>query len=202
MGKLVIGLTGGIGSGKTAVSDHFQSLGITIVDADKAARVVVQPGQPALEKIRRHFGDSVIDPEGALDRAALRKVVFNDAAERKWLEELLHPLIREQIGRELTESTSSYTILVSPLLVETKQADFVQRILVVDTTEQRQIERTMLRDDNSEEQVRNIVGAQSSREARLATADDVIVNDEDLDALYKKVNALHEKYLSLAESYD
>ena len=201
MSKLVIGLTGGIGSGKTAVSDHFHSLGITIVDADQAARVVVEPGQPALEKIHQHFGDSVIQQDGSLDRASLREIVFKDAGERKWLEELLHPLIHQQISKELADSCSAYTILVSPLLVETRQSDFTQRILVVDVTEEKQIERTMLRDNNSEQQVRNIVNAQTSREARLASADDVIINDGDLDTLYEKVNALHEKYLALAEAY-
>ncbi len=201
MGRLVIGLTGGIGSGKTAVSDHFQSLGITVVDADQAARVVVEPGQPALVKIHKHFGDLVIKQDGSLDRAGLREIVFKDAAERKWLEDLLHPLIHQQISKELAESSSAYTILVSPLLVETRQADFTQRILVVDTTQEKQIERTMLRDNNSEQQVRNIVSAQTSREARLASADDVIINDSDLDSLYEKVDALHKKYLALAESH-
>jgi dephospho-CoA kinase len=196
----VVGLTGGIGSGKTAVSDYFKTLGITVVDADEASRIVVEPSKPALEDIRQHFGNSVIQSDGTLDRAALRTRIFEDSAERQWLEQLLHPLINQQIQDELKASTSPYAILVSPLLVETGQSRFTQRTLIVDVEVDRQIERTMTRDNNSEEQVRNIINAQTSREERLAIADDVILNDQSLDALYAKVDELHEKYLQLAKN--
>jgi len=196
--KFVVGLTGGIGSGKTAVSDRFQALGIVIVDADIAARVVVEPGRPALDEIQKHFGESIIQDDGNLDRAALREKVFRDEKERKWLEQLLHPLINEQIRTELDESSSPYTILVSPLLIETGQSRFTHRILVVDVPLQKQVERTMARDNNSEEQVRNIIKVQTSRDERVARADDIILNDEDLNKLDQSVSDLHENYLKLA----
>jgi len=196
--KFVVGLTGGIGSGKTAVSDRFHALGIVIVDADIAARVVVEPGKPALDEIQKHFGESIIQHDGNLDRAALREKVFRDEKERKWLEQLLHPLINEQIRTELSESSSPYTILVSPLLIETGQSRFTHRILVVDVPLEKQIERTMARDNNSEEQVRNILKVQTSRDERVASADDIILNDEDLNKLDQSVSDLHENYLKLA----
>lgn len=198
MSKFVVGLTGGIGSGKTAVSDRFQALGIVIVDADIASRVVVEPGKPALQEIQKHFGATIIQADGSLDRAALREKVFKDEQERKWLEQLLHPLINEQIRKELSTSSSPYTILVSPLLIETGQFRFTHRILVVDVPLEKQVERTMVRDNNSEEQVRNIIKAQTSRDERVASADDIILNDGDLDKLDKSVADLHAKYSAMA----
>jgi len=196
--KFVVGLTGGIGSGKTAVSDRFHGLGIVIVDADIAARVVVEPGQPALKEIQKHFGETIIQADGSLDRAALREKIFSDEQERKWLEQLLHPLINEEIRKELSASSSPYTILVSPLLFETGQSRFTHRILIVDVPLEMQIERTMARDNNSEEQVRNIIDAQTSRDERVASADDIILNDGDLIKLDSGVADLHAEYLTLA----
>jgi dephospho-CoA kinase len=196
--KFVVGITGGIGSGKTAVSDRFQNMGITIVDADLASRVVVEPGKPALTDIKAHFGEHIIQPDGNMDRAALRDKVFKDVQERKWLEQLLHPLINEEIRSQLSISSSPYTVLVSPLLVETGQANFTQRILVVDVPMETQIQRTMARDNNTEEQVRNIITAQTSREQRLSSADDVILNDQGLQKLDERVAELHALYLQLA----
>lgn len=193
----VVGLTGGIGSGKTAVSDRFRALGINIVDADIASRIVVEPGKPALKAIQKHFGATVIQADGSLDRAIMREKVFKDKQERKWLEQLLHPRINEEIRKELATSASPYTLLVSPLLIETGQSRFTQRILVVDVPLEQQIERTMARDNNSEEQVRNIIKAQTSREERVASADDIIVNDQDIDQLDRSVSELHTKYLKL-----
>ena len=198
----VIGITGGIGSGKTAVSDRFAELGIKVVDADVAARVVVEPGRPALDEIREHFGAETIRPDGSLDRAALRSKVFEDANERKWLETLLHPLINQHIREELASADSAYAVLVSPLMFETGQHRLTHRILVVDVPESVQLERTMARDANSEPQVRAIMAAQSSREARLELADDVIVNDRGLDVLDAEVNRLHERYLELARHHE
>ena len=195
---LVIGITGGIGSGKTAVSDRFAARGITVVDADLASRVVVEPGRPALAAIAEHFGSDVITPDGALDRAALRQRVFADSAERRWLEALLHPLIGEEIRAGLARSTSAYAILVSPLLFESGQVEMVDRVLVVDVPESLQVTRTAARDGNSEDQVRAIMAAQADRATRLARADDVIANDGSLDDLDRQVEALHQHYLKLA----
>lgn len=194
----VIGITGGIGSGKTAVSDRFAERGITIVDADVASRTVVEPGRPALARIAEHFGDALIAQDGSLDRAALRAKVFADEGERRWLEALLHPLIAEEIQRGLAEATSPYAMLASPLLVEAGQDRYVDRVLVVDVPEDVQLARTMARDGNSEEQVRRIIAAQSARSDRLARADDVIENTGSLADLDAAVAALHERYLERA----
>ncbi|MCC5886835.1 MAG: dephospho-CoA kinase [Gammaproteobacteria bacterium] len=197
---LVIGITGGIGSGKTAVSDRFAARGIVVVDADLASRVVVEPGRPALDAIREHFGEGVINPDGSLDRAALRSKVFADPAERRWLEQLLHPLIGEEIRNGLETAASPYAVLVSPLLFEAGQVSLVDRVLVVDVPEDLQVERTAARDGNSAEQVRAIMAAQADRSTRLARADDVIVNDRGLDELDAAVEALHQRYLELAQA--
>lgn len=195
----VVGITGGIGSGKTAVSDLFAARGITVVDADLASRVVVEPGRPALASIREHFGDDVIQADGSLDRAALRQRVFADEAERRWLETLLHPLIGEEIRSGLENAGSPYAVLVSPLLFEAGQVEMVNRVLVVDVPEALQVQRTAARDGNSEEQVRAIMAAQADRETRRSRADDVIVNDGSLEDLDQQVGQLHEQYLALAE---
>src|SRR5262245_56658127 len=194
----VVGITGGIGSGKSAVSDRFKRLGIKVVDADIASREVVKPGQPALATISQHFGADVIQADGSLDRARLRALVFAKPDERLWLERLLHPLINEYLRRELASATSAYAILVSPLLKDTGQSRFTHRILVVDVPEEVQLSRTMARDSNDETQVKAIMAAQTSRESRLAIADDVIQNDGGFDALDAAVAQLHERYLTLA----
>jgi dephospho-CoA kinase len=198
----IVHITGGIGSGKTAVADRFAALGITIVDADVAAREVVGPGTDAFAAIRARFGDRVVAADGALDRAALRRLVFDAPAERVWLEQLTHPRIGEYIRNALTSATSPYVIHVSPLLAERgHKRGRAQRTLVIDAPEAVQIERTMARDANSEAQVRAIMAAQASRSQRLAIADDVIVNDGDLDALDAVVVNLHERYLELARQH-
>lgn len=197
---LIIGLTGGIGSGKTAASDHFQQLGITIVDADVASRTVVEPGRPALQKIAERFGPEMIQEDGGLNRALMRTRVFSTEEDRLWLESLLHPLIAEEIIQGLQNSKSPYSILVSPLLLETAQVTMAERVLVIDVPVELQVERTMSRDNNSEEQVRAIVAAQSDRQQRLSKADDVIINDQDLKHLHQEVEKLHQTYLKLAEN--
>jgi len=196
---LVIGITGGIGSGKTAVTDEFSELGITVVDADIAARTVVEAGKPALNEIALHFGKEILLPNGELDRAALRVIVFKQPEQRQWLEKLTHPLIREEIINGLKQAKSSYVILASPLLIESNQYKLTHRVLVVDTPEELQIKRTVKRDNNNEEQVRAIINAQSSREKRLSFADDVVVNDQDLSYLHSQVNVFHERYLKLSQ---
>ena len=197
----VIGLTGGIGSGKTAAADRFEALGITVVDADLASRAVVEPGQPALTKIAEHFGDDILLSEGAsageLDRTKLRHKVFADENERKWLQGLLHPLINQYLADHLNAATSPYAMLVNPLLLETRQDTWCARVLVIDVPEEMQIARTMARDANTREQVENILAAQMSRADRLARADDVIVNDKDLNHLHHEVDKLHERYQTL-----
>ncbi|MBU3071017.1 dephospho-CoA kinase [Aestuariicella sp. G3-2] len=194
----VVGVTGGIGSGKTAVSDRFAELGIVVVDADVASRVIVEPGRPALAKIAEHFGSDILQTDGTLDRAKLRTAVFKDPAERKWLEALTHPLIREEILSGLRNATSPYALLVSPLLVESGQNQLTQRVLVVDVPEELQLERTVNRDNNSPDQVKAIMAAQASRQQRLDSADDVIVNDGSLEQLHQQVDTLHQKYLEMS----
>jgi dephospho-CoA kinase len=193
----ILGLTGGIGSGKSAVAQHFIDLGVHLVDADHAARWVVEPGKPALSTIVEHFGPAVLQADGQLDRTALRNRIFADAAERRWLEALLHPLIGQEIAQHLARAESPYAILVSPLLVESGQHKLAQRILVVDAPEQLQVQRTMARDQSSSEQVQAILKAQASREERLRHADDVLLNDQDLSWLQAEVERLHSFYLTL-----
>jgi dephospho-CoA kinase len=193
----ILGLTGGIGSGKSAAAQCFVDLGIHLVDADNAARWVVEPGRPALAQIVEHFGADVLQADGALNRAALRELIFKDPQQRVWLEGLLHPLIREEIRQYLARAESPYAILVSPLLLETSQHQMVQRVLVIDVPEAVQIERTVLRDKTNEAQVRAILKAQASREERLSRADDVIVNDRDPAWLKSEVERLHYFYLTL-----
>ena len=193
----ILGLTGGIGSGKSAAAQHFRALGVHLVDADDAARWVVEPGRPALAEIAAHFGVEVLQPDGRLDRAALRARVFENAEERRWLERLLHPLIRQEIRSYLERASSPYAILVSPLLVETDQHTMTQRILVIDVPESLQLERAMQRDQADRKQVEAIIKAQASREERLRHADDVLVNDRDLSWLQAEVERLHRFYLTL-----
>lgn len=195
---MIVGVTGGIGSGKSAVTQRLEALGITVVDADLAARVVVEPGRPALQAIADHFGTGILAADGSLDRAALRQKVFADEQERRWLEQLTHPLIGEEILAQLQASTSAYTVLSSPLLLETTQKDLVDTVVVVDVPEAVQLERTMSRDDNDEAQVRRIMAAQISRDDRLALADIVIDNSGPLDALDGHVAALHSQLLEQA----
>ncbi|AZD81915.1 dephospho-CoA kinase [Pseudomonas chlororaphis] len=193
----ILGLTGGIGSGKSAAAQHFIDLGIHVVDADHAARWVVEPGRPALARIAEHFGDSVLQADGQLDRAALRKLIFEVPQQRLWLEALLHPLIADEITAHLARAESPYAILVSPLLIESGQYAMTQRILVIDVPQQLQIERTLQRDRISEQQIQAILKAQATREDRLSHADDVLVNDRDLAWLHSEVERLHHFYLTL-----
>ena len=198
--NLVVGVTGGIGSGKSAVTERFEKLGITVVDADLAARVVVEPGKPALNAIAKHFGQAIIDPDGSLDRTALRSKVFSDEEERRWLEQLTHPLIGQEILAQLSASNSPYTILSSPLLLETSQGDLTDCIVVVDVSPETQLQRTMQRDDNDEAQVQRIMAAQMPREERLARADFVIDNSRSLAELDSAVEQLHKDFLIRAKT--
>ena len=196
---LVIGITGGIGSGKSAVTDRFEQHGITVVDADKAARVIVEPGRPALQSIAEHFGDTILLPDGTLDRAALRTKVFTDDNERHWLEQLTHPLIGQEILDQLAAATSPYTILSSPLLLETSQKALTDLVVVVDVPEEIQLARTVARDDNDEAQVKRIMAAQMARSERLDKADIVIDNNRTLKELDELIAELHGEFLARAE---
>jgi len=196
---LIIGLTGGIGSGKSVASDKFKSLGITIVDADVASRTVVEPGKPALKEIEDHFGSGIITAEGKLDRNNLREIIATDPEERKWLESVLHPKIGEQITKEISESTSVYTLFVAPLLLETNSQEMCSRVVVVDVPKDVQIRRTAKRDKVSPNQVEQMVAAQMEREKRLEKADDVLLNSGTIEDLETQVEELHKKYIKMAE---
>lgn len=195
----IVGLTGGIGSGKTAASDYFaQTYDIEIVDADIVAREVVMQGQPALHTIVEHFGVTVLQEDGSLNRAALRQIVFSDPQQRKVLESITHPAIRAMIQHKLSLSTSPYTLLVSPLLFESGQYQFAQRNLVIDVNEELQWQRASMRDNVTAEQIKQIMTAQLSRQERLKRADDIVINNGDLAYLHLQLDELHQKYLSLA----
>ena len=197
---LVVGITGGIGSGKSAVTRCFEQRGITVVDADVVARMVVEPGTPALAAIAEHFGADILQADGSLDRAALRSRVFSDETQRHWLERLTHPLIGQEILDQISASRSPYTILSSPLLLDTGQKDLVDCVVVVDTPEELQLSRTVQRDSNDEAQVKRIMAAQMGREDRLERADMVIDNSRSLEELDDQVEELHKEFLLRAET--
>lgn len=196
----VVGLTGGIGSGKTAASDYLSSLGIDVVDADIVARDVVALGQPALAQIAQHFGSDILQADGCLNRGALRTVVFNNPAERKVLEAITHPAIRQEILQRLTSSVSPYTLLVSPLLFESGQYHFAHRNLVIDASEDLQRQRAAMRDGVSSEQISSIMAAQLTRSERNRRADDIVINHGDLNDLYQQLHAVHQQYLQLSQT--
>ena len=198
--SFILGLTGGIGSGKSAASQWFEAQGITVVDADIVAREVVQKGQPALLKIQNHFGDWAIQANGELDRKALREHIFKAPEARKVLEGITHPAIRESIIAQLRAATSPYAILVSPLLFETHQHQLTQRTLLIDAAVELQIQRASQRDGQSIEQIEKIIQVQMSREEKLKHADDVVINDGHLNHLYNQLQPLHQQYLAMAQA--
>lgn len=192
------GITGGIGSGKSAVTDRLADKGIVVVDADLAARTVVEPGTPGLAAIVDRFGTGILQPDGRLDRATLRERIFADPEERRWLEQLTHPLIGEEIRRQLAAAQSAYVVLSSPLLLESSQHTWVDCIVVVDVPESVQVARTIARDGNSEDLVRRIMAAQLPRDERRARADIIVDNSQSLESLDERVAALHEELLRRA----
>lgn len=195
---LRVGVTGGIGSGKTALTDWLTEKGITVVDADLAARVVVAPGQPALAEIIAAFGDEYLLPNGQLNRAALRKLVFEDADKRKALEAMTHSRIREELIRQLAAADSAYVVLSSPLLLESGQSELIDVSVVVDAPEATQIARTMERDGNDQALVEGIMAAQLDRETRKSRADIVIDNSASLTELHEQATILHQTLLARA----
>jgi dephospho-CoA kinase len=193
---LRIGLTGGIASGKSTVAELFGEHDVPIIDTDIIARQLVQPGKRALGEIRDTFGDGVFDAGGRLDRGALRKIVFSDVCQRNKLESILHPKIRDEAIAQSATADGTYQIIVVPLLVESPLREFVDRVLVVDCEEDTQLRRLLARDAENEDEARRILAAQASRHDRLAIADDIISNNDDLASTRQQVDALHQQYLS------
>ncbi|MCP9267739.1 dephospho-CoA kinase [Xenorhabdus sp. XENO-1] len=196
----IIALTGGIGSGKTIISNVFSSLGVPLIDADIIAREVVAPGSPALQAIAEHFGADILLPDGSLNRALLRQKIFAVPAEKQWINALLHPLIHTETQQQLRQVTAPYAIWVVPLLIENNLMHLADRILVVDVPPEVQISRTMTRDGVSREQVESILAAQANRHERLEKADDVIFNHHNEQDIISRVVELHQQYLKQAES--
>jgi dephospho-CoA kinase len=195
----ILGLTGGIGSGKSAASHWFETQGIQVVDADIVAREVVEPNQPALYAIQAAFGDWVLDKTGALNRKALREHIFQHADARKIVESITHPAIRQSILQQLQNATSPYVILVSPLLLETNQHELTDRVLLIDASEDLQIERASQRDRQSIQQIQQIIQAQMPRKKKQQLAHDIVLNDGHLNHLYAHLEPLHQNYLSMAQ---
>jgi dephospho-CoA kinase len=199
--RLRVGLTGGIASGKSTVSQRFVELGVPVIDADLAARAVVEPGTPGLALVAERFGPSVLDANGRLDRAVLRNLIFKDPASRKALDAILHPLIRAAMEKQAENVHGPYLVMAIPLLIESgNPRDRVDRVLVVDVDEAVQLQRVQARDGSSAEQAGAILAAQSSRSARLAEANDVLPNSTTVADLRQAVDRLHEKYLQMAQS--
>jgi dephospho-CoA kinase len=198
---LRIGLTGGIASGKSTVTQRFAELGVPVIDADVASRNVVEPGKPGLAQVVQRFGGGILDADGRLDRRALRNLIFEDSSLRQALDAILHPLIRAEMEREAAQATAPYVVMAIPLLVEGGSAGKrVDRVLVVDADETLQIQRLQARDGSSEQQARAILSSQATRAARLSHADDVLLNAGSVAELRQAVDRLHAQYLQLAQS--
>ncbi len=197
---LRIGLTGGIASGKSTVADMFADLGIPVIDTDVIAREVVEKGAPALAEIREAFGDTVFNDDGSLNRQVMRRLVFANDDQRLHLESILHPRIREAAVEQAEKVTAPYIIIVVPLLVESPMQQLMDRVLVVDCSEDVQLSRLMMRDAENEQQARSMIAAQASRDERLAIADDVLLNNADLGETRSEVEARHRTYLELSKS--
>ncbi|WP_439287662.1 dephospho-CoA kinase [Lonepinella sp. BR2904] len=199
----IIGLTGGIGSGKTTIANLFAELGVPLIDADVVARQVVEKGSPLLEQIAVHFGQEILTENGELNRAVLREKVFNNASEKHWLNQLLHPAIRAECLVQLQAQTAPYVLFVVPLLIENKLTALCDRVLVVDVSVETQLDRASQRDNNKRQLIQQIINTQVSRNERLKVADDVINNDGDFaqtkSELRQKVLELHQYYLQLSE---
>ncbi|MGD2112006.1 MAG: dephospho-CoA kinase [Gammaproteobacteria bacterium] len=198
---LVIGLTGGIGSGKSTVAAEFSKLGVPVIDTDRLARELVAPGQPALQEIVEYFGPRALQDDGTLDRTWLRERIFSDSSDKQALEAILHPRIRQRVRAWLATIQSPYCIVVIPLLLETRQTDLVDRILVVDAPEKEQLKRVAARDGLSHNVVAGIMATQADRTTRLSAADDIIVNDADVDILIERTRHLHRYFMDISNEY-
>jgi len=198
--SFVIGVTGGIGSGKSTVTDHFSRLGILIADSDVIAREVVAPGSEALNEISARFGNKVLNADGSLDRKQLRQIIFDRPEERQWLESVTHPRIRARRKELLTSAPPPYSILSSPLLIESGLQTEIQRLCIVDLPEDIQLQRASNRDGATAESISKIIAAQISRRERLKLADDIIDNSGTIEETLSQVETLHQQYIQLAES--
>jgi len=197
---LVIGLTGGIGSGKSTVADLFAKRSIPVIDADQIAKTLTEPQQPAFTAIIEHFSTDLLQQDGTLDRKKLRQIIFADVKERAWLEKLLHPLIRQSIEMQIQRLTAPYCIVMIPLLLEVGPYAFLDRILVIDTTEDMQLNRVAARDKAEKQHIEAILNTQLKRDERLAKADDVIKNDGVFADLIPQVEKLHNIYLKISRN--
>ena len=197
--SFILGITGGIGSGKSAATQWFESQGIVVVDADIVAREVVDLGQPALKEIQLSFGEWVLSEDGNLNRRALREHIFQFPEARETLEKITHPAIRQSIIQQLQQAESPYVILVSPLLFETNQHELVHHTLLIDADEQTQLQRASQRDGQNEEQIRKIISVQMPRTQKQLLANDIVMNDGLLEHLHQQLKPLHLKYLQSAE---
>jgi dephospho-CoA kinase len=196
----IVGLTGGIGSGKTTVSNMFRKLGIEVIDADEISRSLLTPDSFALTELTKYFGNQILNTDNSLNRSALRQLIFNDPAARTWTDQLLHPLIRQATHSLIQNSEKSWLVLSAPLLLENNAYGFVDRILVVDSSEESQLERSSMRDNANITHIKKIMAAQLSRSARLKAADDIINNDGDLPHLQEQVKKLKTFYEGLANA--
>ena len=195
---MIVGLTGGIGSGKSASANFFQNEGITVIDADGLSREVIEEGTPGFVSIVEYFGSKIIDSDGSINRAHLRKEVFDDDKKKKLLESIIHPLARELMVKKIAVSKSPYSIVMVPLIFETNSMSNYNRILVIDCDPKLQLERAMLRDNNSKAQIEKIMDSQCSREERISIANDIIPNNDSLENLKIRSIAMHKFYLGLS----
>ena len=196
---MIVGLTGGIGSGKSAAANFFQNEGVTVIDADDLAREVIEKNTLGYESIVDYFGSKIIDSNGLIDRACLRKEVFEKKKKKKVLESIIHPLVRDLMAKRIATSQSSYSIVMVPLIFETNSMSNYNRILVIDCDPSLQLERATLRDNNSKDQIQKIIDTQCSREERLSIANDIIPNNDSLKNLKVRSIAMHKFYLDLSQ---
>ena len=196
---MIVGLTGGIGSGKSAAANFFQNEGITVIDADDLSREVIEQDTPGFEKIVDCFGPAIIDSDGSINRAFLRQEVFDDEKKKKLLESIIHPLVRDLMIEKIAASQSPYSIIMVPLIFETNSMNNYNRILVIDCDPIVQLERAMLRDKNSKIQIQKIIDSQCSREERISIANDIIPNNDSLENLKIRSIAMHKFYLGLSK---
>jgi len=196
---MIVGLTGGIGSGKSAAANFFHSEGVTVVDADHLAREVIEQNTLGFQSIVDYFGSNILGEDGSINRAQLRKEIFNDKEKKKVLESITHPMVRDLMAERIAASTSPYSIVMVPLIFETNSMSAYNRILVIDCDSKLQLERATLRDDNSSEQIQKILDSQCSRTERLSIANDVIPNNDSLENLKTRSLAMHKFYLGLCK---
>ncbi len=199
---MIVGLTGGIGSGKTIVANIFRALNVEVIEADQMARELVEPNLSSYNEILEHFGNEILNVDNTINRAKLRTIIFESKQERVWLEQLLHPLIKEEIKKRIKQVKENYLIVDIPLLLEANFQDLVDRVLVVDCSKQKQIERIEARDNIPHEVILKIIDSQVSQSERLSKADDVIENDGSKSELKEKVVALHHYYMGSSRSAD